>query len=231
MVALAAAGAASAFLAWAVRGRSAAVFAPSVYRGDPRRRAIALTFDDGPSESTPALLEILMAHRARATFFQIGANAARLPAVARETAAAGHEIGNHTYSHPALYLRPPSFVCDEFARGQDAIIDASGARPALLRAPFGARWFGFAETQRRLGLLGVMWTVLGRDWELAAADVAMRVVRGAGNGAIICLHDGRQLERRPDAASTIRAVREIVPALEDRGYQFLTVSQLLCPQN
>jgi peptidoglycan/xylan/chitin deacetylase (PgdA/CDA1 family) len=231
MVAWAAAGAASGFLAWAVRGRSSAVFGPSVYRGDPARRTVALTFDDGPSEDTPRLLEILADDRVPATFFQCGANVERLPGIARAVAAAGHEIGNHSQTHPPMYLRASSFIFREFARAQETIVGVVGVRPRLLRAPYGARWFGFGEAQRRLGLLGVMWTVLGRDWKLAAPAVAARVIRRVSSGAIICLHDGRALEARPDLEPTIRAVREIIPALQDRGYRFATVSQLLCPQN
>src|SRR5580765_7165695 len=98
--ALAGVGVASSFLAWAVRGRSASVFGRSVWRGPRNRRAVALTFDDGPSESTPEILKILEEYGVTATFFQCGANVDRLPQVAREVAAKGHEVGNHTYSHP-----------------------------------------------------------------------------------------------------------------------------------
>src|SRR5262245_47927611 len=88
----AAAAASAGFLAWAVRGRSSSVFAPSVWRGPRDRRALALTFDDGPSESTPEILEILARHNASATFFQCGINVQRLPRVAKAAADAGHEI-------------------------------------------------------------------------------------------------------------------------------------------
>src|SRR3569832_2035335 len=96
------AAAAAASLAWAVRGRSAGVFGRSCWRGSRSRPSIALTFDDGPSEGTGQLLEVLERYGVPATFFQCGANVDRLPAAAREAAAAGHEIGNHTYSHPLL---------------------------------------------------------------------------------------------------------------------------------
>ncbi len=81
--------------AWAVRGRSSTMFAPSIWRGPRDCRALALTFDDGPSESTPALLDVLARHGVSATFFQCGANVERLPGIARATVEAGHEIGNH----------------------------------------------------------------------------------------------------------------------------------------
>src|SRR5262245_52320044 len=104
------------FMAWTVRGRSSAVFAPSIWRGPADRCALALTFDDGPSESTPAILEILARHNAAATFFMCGANVDRLPSLTREVASAGHEIGNHSYSHPYLFLRSPGAIRADLAR-------------------------------------------------------------------------------------------------------------------
>src|SRR4051812_36234725 len=88
-----------AFLSWAVRGRSSSVFGRSYWRGPRQHPAIALTFDDGPSESTPQLLDILARHNVPATFFQCGANVARLAGITRLVHDAGHEIGNHSYTH------------------------------------------------------------------------------------------------------------------------------------
>src|SRR5262245_61642270 len=100
-------------LAYAVRSPACSLLAPSVYKGAATRRAIALTFDDGPSESTPELLKILAGFRAPATFFQCGVNVRRLPQVAREVAAAGHEVGNHTDSHPKLHFKSREFIYRE----------------------------------------------------------------------------------------------------------------------
>ena len=220
---------AAGLMAWGVRGRSSTLFGPSVYHGDRARRAIALTFDDGPSESTPELLELLAAHRARATFFQCGLHAARLPEVARGVVQAGHEIGNHTYSHARLWLRSPAFIESEIARGQEAIERAAGARPRLFRPPYGVRWFGLRRAQRRFGLLGVMWTAIGLEWKLPARRVAENLIGSAANGAILCLHDGREAAPRPDIRQTLEAVRRLLPALAERGYHFETVSEILCP--
>jgi peptidoglycan/xylan/chitin deacetylase (PgdA/CDA1 family) len=93
------------------------------------------------------------------------------------------------------------------------------------------RWFGFDAMQRQMGLLGVMWTVIARDWRLPGDRVAERVLRRASNGGIFCLHDGRGLRAKPDIRATLDAVRIIVPRLQQRGYRFETVSQLLCPTN
>jgi len=202
-----------------------------VYRGPASRRAIAFTFDDGPSESTPAVLEALAAHSVPATFFQCGANVERLPEIAREVARRGHEVGNHSHTHPKFYFRKPGFIRDELARAQEAIRNVAGVSPALFRAPFGVRWPGMREAQRRLNLLGVMWTVIGRDWKLDAPAIVRRVLPEVGNGAIVCLHDGRELEVRPDVGPTLEAVRRLIPILKSEGYRFETVSQLICPTN
>jgi peptidoglycan/xylan/chitin deacetylase (PgdA/CDA1 family) len=221
--------AASAFLAWAVRGRASGVFGPSVWRGPADRRAVALTFDDGPSESTPQILEILDRYGVAATFFQCGANVERLPDISRAVRAAGHTLGNHTYSHPPFYFRSAHFMEEELRLAQDAIEEHAGVRPRWFRAPYGARWFGVGEAQRRLKLMGVMWTVIGYDWKLKSDAVVRRVASGVSNGAIVCLHDGRELRPRPDVAVTVEAVRRLVPLLLDQGFRFETIGRLICP--
>jgi peptidoglycan/xylan/chitin deacetylase (PgdA/CDA1 family) len=225
---IAAAGVAVASAAWAVRGRSSTVFADSVWRGPRGRRAIALTFDDGPSESTPQILSVLAKHDVPATFFQVGANVDRLPSIARAVAAARHEIGNHSYSHPIFCFRSPSLMAAELRRAQQSIEARTSVCPRWFRAPFGVRWPGLGAAQRQCGLTGVMWTVIGYDWKLEENAVAGRMSGRVSNGAILCLHDGRELRAKPDVASTVKAVGLLVPRLLDQGYKFETVSGLLC---
>ena len=221
--------ASAAFLAWAVRGRSSSVFGRSYWRGPRSGPSIALTFDDGPSESTPQVVDALARHNVAATFFQCGANVSRLPAIARLVRDAGHEIGNHSHTHPLLCFRSPAFIETELRLAQDAIAEHAAVVPVWFRAPFGVRWFGVGDAQARLGLTAVMWTVIGYDWNRTADAVVERLVRGASNGAILCLHDGRELRAKPDIGVTVEAVRRLVPVLLDRGYRFETVSRLLCP--
>jgi len=225
----AAACASAGAMAYAVRYPSATWLAPSIYRGAATRRAIALTFDDGPSESTPRLLEILARRGVRATFFQCGVNVRRLPAVAREVRAASHEIGNHTDSHPRLDFKSPGFIDRELSAAQQAIESVTGERPGFFRPPYGVRWFGLRGVQQRLGLMGVMWTTIGVDWERPEKSVVKRLLRGARNGAIFCLHDGREIRRRPDIEVTLRAVETVLPILIDRGFHFERVSEIICP--
>lgn len=224
---VAAAGIAGA--AWAVRGRSSTVFGPSVWHGPGDRKTVALTFDDGPTPATIEILNILKNHSVKATFFECGMNVRRHPEIACEVLREGHEIGNHSDSHPNFALRSRAFIADEFRRGQTAIEDAAGVTPSLLRAPYGVRWFGFRQAQAELGLQGVMWSLIGLDWRLPAAAITRRILSRVRPGDIICLHDGRGVTERPDVSQTIKAVRQILPPLLETGYHFETVTQLLCP--
>ena len=190
---------------------------------------MALTFDDGPSEGTPEILEILARYSVPATFFQVGANVERLPAVARAVAQAGHAIGNHSYTHPLFCFRSARFIEGELERAQRAIEDRAGVRPEWLRVPYGARWFGLGGVQKRLKLTGVMWSAIGYDWKLRPKAIVGRVTARISNGGILCLHDGRELRAKPDIGATVEAVRSLVPMLLDRGYRLETVSRLLCP--
>jgi peptidoglycan/xylan/chitin deacetylase (PgdA/CDA1 family) len=222
---------AAAGLACAVRAPWCNWLAPSVHRGDPRRKSLALTFDDGPSESTPELLDLLDRFGVRATFFMCGANVRRLPEIAQEVLIRGHEIGNHTYSHAALYLKSAAFIEREIAAAQQTFEDVLYIRPKYFRAPYGCRWFGLAAAQNHHDLLGVMWTVIGLDWKYLADQVARRVVDRARPGGIICLHDGRGLTINPDIQNTLDALSWALPVLQKQGYKFETVSELLCNNN
>jgi len=220
---------AAAALAWAVRTPSCTWLAPSHHRGARTRRAIALTFDDGPSEATPRLLEVLAKHSVRATFFQCGINAERLPEIAHQVVGGGHCIGNHTVSHPLLALRRPAFIYAQIAEAQKILKDVTGCEPRYFRPPYGARWFGLREAQQRLGLTSVLWSTIGKDWKWPTEAVASRLMAGAMNGAIFCLHDGRTLQAQPDIDNTVQAVARVIPMLFDQGFHFETVEEILCP--
>jgi peptidoglycan-N-acetylglucosamine deacetylase len=212
-------------LAWAVRGRASRVFGDSVWRGSTATPQLALTFDDGPSESTPDLLAILERYRVPATFFMCGRNVERCPDIARQVVAAGHEPGNHSHSHPRLDFKSPEFIYRELSAAQEIIATATGATPRWFRAPFGVRWFGLNAAQQRLGLTGAMWTIIGRDWRWPGPQIAGRL-SSASSGAILCLHDGRVLQPNPDIRATLAAVEQVVPRLQDRGFQFVTLSRM-----
>lgn len=219
--------AAGGVLAWGVRGRSATLLAPGIWRGPSSRRALALTFDDGPSESTPQLLELLAQHGARATFFQVGAHARRLPQVARMVVEAGHETGNHTDTHAALYLKSAAFIKQEIAGAQETLQRVAGVAPVLFRPSYGARWFGLRAALKQHGLTNVMWSTMASDWRLDGASCAAKLKRGTRAGAIFCLHDGREGRECPDIGSTVDALGRMLPVWKSEGYELLTVSELV----
>ncbi len=220
-------GGASAMAAYGIASKSSQLFGPSVFRGPGLRRSLSLTFDDGPSEGTLQLLDYLEAQDIKATFFLCGINVQRFPEIAGRVAAAGHEIGNHTYSHPKLLFRSQRFIDDEFSLAQRIISSETGVTPMMLRPPYGLRWAGMQAVQRRLALLGVLWTVIGNDWKWPAHRISQRVIRYASPGGIICLHDGRAVAPNPDIGETLAAVRQIIPVLKDQGYAFETVGDLI----
>jgi peptidoglycan/xylan/chitin deacetylase (PgdA/CDA1 family) len=99
--------------------------------------------------------------------------------------------------------------------------------PRLFRAPYGVRWPGLGAVQQELGLTGVMWTAIGRDWKLPAAGITRRLLRASADGSILCLHDGRVLTERPDIKTTIAAVAELLPLLTQRNLAITSVSAML----
>lgn len=230
-VAAGAAAASGAVLAYAVRAPRSSLLSDAKWAGDTGRRSIALTFDDGPSESTPRILDLLAKNAIRATFFQCGANVRRLPAVTRQVLAAAHEIGNHSDTHPFLHFRSTRFIRREIQGAQIAVEDACGLLPKVFRPPYGVRWFGLGTVEREAGLTEVTWSLLALDWKRGPEAVAARIASASSPGAIICLHDGRELQPDPDISVTLEALRLVLPQLLDRGVRFETVSQILCPTN
>lgn len=219
-------GVAAAAVAYAAACPRSQWWGRGFYRGPSDRRLLALTFDDGPSAETPAFLDLLAGYGVRATFFVCGANLQRRPGIARETLAAGHEVGNHTDTHPLLLSLPPWRVRAEVERAQRLIEDRLGWSPALFRAPFGVHAPGLRGALEQESLTAVRWTVIGHDWRLPADRVAQRVLRGAGPGGIVCLHDGDQVRAQVDRSQTLRALEAILPPLLDAGYELVTASEM-----
>ncbi len=200
-------------------------------------QAVALTFDDGPDpESTPQVLDALARLGMKATFFVIGARAARHPELIARIAAEGHEIGNHSWDHPSLPEIPPAAAAAQIARAKATLAKATLAKAALapagqalLRPPYGHQTLATHRLARRAGYRVVMWSLAAADWGGAdAPTLAARVIAGAGPGAIVLLHDSLYSFDAPehrDRAPTIAALELIAAGLP--GTRFVTVSDLL----
>ena len=199
----------------------------AIWEGPREQPRIALTFDDGPSRSTPALLDLLARHGAKATFFACGANVRRYPEIAREVAARGHELGNHTDTHPNLFWMSNAAREPEIRRAQDSIRTATGVEPRWFRPPYGFHGPGLSRLLRRMSLRSVFWTTIARDWVDPADRVTTRLRAGARPGAILCLHDARALAPEPDISVTLAALAATLPRWRDEGFQFVTLSELV----
>jgi peptidoglycan/xylan/chitin deacetylase (PgdA/CDA1 family) len=197
------------------------------WRGCSQMGAVALTFDDGPSEDTERILNVLAAHDVSATFFMIGRNVERFPQTARRVIAEGHAIGNHSYSHPIFLYRTPRETRQQLEHAQAVITETVGLRPRLARPPCGVRTPAYFRAAQRLGLRTVQWDVAGFDWKPRSGKrIAQDVLRQARAGSIILLHDGDS-EGKHDRTETIAALPLIIEGLRARGLRILPLSQLL----
>jgi peptidoglycan-N-acetylglucosamine deacetylase len=183
---------------------------------------VAMTFDDGPSAATtPRLLDILKQRNIKATFFLIGQNAAANPDIVRRILADGHEIGNHSWTHPQLSKLSDDRVTTEISKTQDAIKEASGFTPTLLRPPYGAITARQREwIESRFGLSIILWSVDPFDWKRPGASViTQRILSEVRPGAIILSHDIHK--------QTVDAMPATLDALAAKGYKFVTVTELI----
>jgi peptidoglycan/xylan/chitin deacetylase (PgdA/CDA1 family) len=209
--------------------RRAPVWGSIFSRGRPRTPAIAITFDDGPTEPyTSQILDVLRAFNVRATFFVLGARVQAAPAVVRRTADEGHEIGNHTWDHAALPLRGPSAIRRTISRTSAIVQRITGTRPRVFRAPFGWRNPWVNRAAREEGCEPVAWTVGVHDTDRPGVDaIVARAVAGFADGAILLLHDGRSFDPNPDASQVVEALPRILIEARRRGFRLLTMSELL----
>lgn len=183
---------------------------------------VAMTFDDGPHPKlTPKLLDLLKERGIKATFFVIGKNVSEFPDIAKRIVDEGHEIANHSWSHPQLTKLSPTAFAAEIAQTNDAIEKATGIRPVVMRPPYGA--INPTLTKRlneEYGLSVIIWSVDPLDWKIRNSDhVSGHIIKNAAPGAIILAHDIH--------ASTIDAMPATLDALQSKGYKFATVSELI----
>lgn len=199
-----------------------------IHHGDTLLPAVALTFDDGPSPRfTPKILACLAEYGARATFFVTGRHARKYPQLIQAIAAAGHEIGNHTYDHPHLPKVGREMLVTEIERTKGVLAQLGIPVTGLFRPPYSEvsprQEQYLAQTGRRL----ILWSISSGDYLGGPGpEIAQRVSQQIGNGAIIVFHDSDEFDRA-DRQPTVEALRLLLPVLQKRGLEMLTVSALL----
>jgi peptidoglycan-N-acetylglucosamine deacetylase len=182
----------------------------------------ALTFDDGPhAQGTPATLEVLAAAGVRAMFFLVGEQLRRNPSLGREIVAAGHEIGLHCDRHRNLLRLTPWQVRADIARANASIEDATGRSPSLYRPPYGVLNATALRVARGHGWRTLLWSHWGRDWEARATpeSICARVTDGAGEGAVLLLHDADDYSATDSWRRTVAALPRVLDTLAERGLE------------
>jgi peptidoglycan/xylan/chitin deacetylase (PgdA/CDA1 family) len=221
---------AGALMTHAAFGPESQLFGRTVIAGrDPLE--IALTYDDGPNPAaTPALLEALARHDARATFFVIGAHVRRYPELVRAVHAAGHLLGNHTMTHPWLAWQPTQVIREELSGCSKLIEDLTGEPVRYMRPPHGARRPAVMRIAHQLGMQTVQWNVMGHDWRpigakgiLAHIDTGLRRTKRRHRGANILLHDGHQTELEANRSGTIAATAALLERFAETKTRMVTV--------
>jgi peptidoglycan/xylan/chitin deacetylase (PgdA/CDA1 family) len=183
---------------------------------------IAMTFDDGPhATNTPKLLDMLAKRHIKATFFLIGENAKQYPNIVKRIIAEGHEIGNHSWTHPVLSKMSDDAVRSELRRTEDAIVAACGVKPALMRPPYGALTVKQRQwVNAEFGYKIILWDVDPLDWKIRNSEhVEHEILTQVRNGSIILSHDIH--------ATTVAAMPDTLDALLAKGFKFVKVSELL----
>ena len=196
-----------------------------VYRSvTTEKKQIALTFDDGPHPSlTPKILAILAKYGVPATFFMVGQNVLNYPSAAKQVIDAGHEVGNHTFTHPHLAGLNEHAIMEEIGKCEDALEELSEYRPHLLRTPQGAMTANLEKCLSDDDYILVLWSLDTRDWDnKSTAYIVQTVLGNVKSGDIILMHDYIGYNSK-----TPEALEKIIPELLSQGYEFVTVSELL----
>ena len=198
---------------------------PAVYRRvSTEAKVIALTFDDGPHPRvTNEILDLLAEYGAKATFFVVGKNLEYYGEAARRAVSEGHELGNHTYSHPHLSEVGAAALEREILKSAELIERLTGVTGTLFRPPEGSCRSEVLSVVKKNGYSTVLWDVDTRDWSGVSGEVIVKnVIKNVREGSIVLFHDyvGRNCH-------TVAALKEILPRLSAAGYRFVTVSELL----
>lgn len=192
-----------------------------------KSKVVALSFDDGPDPiNTPLILEALERHEVKATFFVLGIKAERYPLLIKEILSKGHEIGNHTYSHPDFHNQSNKFILNEIKKCNDIIYKLTGQFPSLFRPPGGFLSYSLVELVKNEGLTVAYWTYQqdSRDWQegKSATQISSHIEKHISPGQIIILHDGA-----PNGIETAKALDILIPKLKKEGYDFATITELI----
>jgi peptidoglycan-N-acetylglucosamine deacetylase len=183
----------------------------------PAYRTVALTFDDGPSPYTPAILAVLRRHHVQATFCMLGDEAQRYPALARRVVREGHQVCNHSRDHLDMARLSRKRARHEVVGAERQIRDAAGVAPTIFRFPYGSADRQARQVIRGYGMRALDWDVDPRDWSRpGASTITARIVQGVQHHSVVLLHDGGG-----DRSATVASLDATITSLKQRGYRFV----------
>ncbi len=213
---------------------TAQIYGRTICREPGAGKRLCLTYDDGPNPAwTPALLDLLDEHDAKATFFLIGKWSEREPGLIREVVRRGHAIGNHTFTHPTMPAKSDERIREELDACREAV-ESAGVEFStvegrmLMRPPYGRRRPGTLRVLREKGYIGVTWSITGYDWRprITTEEITHRCLK-AGEGDIILLHDGYDREPAFDRGRSVETTKNLLEHYRPLGYDFVTVPGLV----
>jgi len=192
--------------------------------GSRDKKVIALTFDDGPHpKETDMVLDVLSKYNVKATFFIAGKHAKWYTDPLVRASKEGHEIGNHTFTHPDISNLTAQQIESEILECEKTLVEITGEKPTLFRPPFGSyKKDELEEIAKKNNYKIILWTTVDtRDWQNPpASKIASTIINNAKNGDIILLHDYA-------TENTVQALDILIPAMQTKGFKFVTVSELI----
>ena len=207
-------------------------FGKNVVRLNTDQKVVALTFDDGPHPpDTDRLLDVLAKHDVKATFFVIGNRIEKYPETSHRIIAEGHQVGNHSYTHPVLGFLPPTYVERQIERTDKLLRQLGITEEIVFRAPMLTRFLPVAWVLAKGDRTHISCNVWGWDWITQNADsiaktVLRKVLSSTGAGSIIVLHDGKAGNMDANRSGTVEAADRIITALKQDGYRFVRLSDV-----
>ncbi|MEK4080562.1 polysaccharide deacetylase family protein [Solibacillus sp. FSL K6-1126] len=201
--------------------RTFQIFGGLTYQAETKDKVIALTFDDGPTKNVDQLLPLLDEYKVKATFFLIGNEIEKHPEEAKKLVEAGHQIGNHTYSHKRMVLKSPSFIEEEIEKTDELIRSIGYAGEIDFRPPYGKKFVGLPYYLNKTNRETIMWSLDPETYYTSVDDKVDYVLENIKPGSIILLHP-----MYDQTGGTIQVVEAILKELTSEGYEFVTVNEL-----
>lgn len=201
--------------------RTFQLFGGLTYQAETEEKLIALTFDDGPTKNMDQLLPLLDEYNAKSTFFLIGNEIEKHPEEAKKIVEAGHQIGNHTYSHKRMVLKSPSFIEEEIEKTDELIRSIGYEGEIDFRPPYGKKFVGLPYYLNKTNRETIMWSLDPETYYTSADEKINYVMENIQPGSIILLHP-----MYDQTGGTLQVVETILKELTKEGYRFVTVDEL-----